>query len=77
MAGTVALTRARFRVISSTKWAVKMNKKYSIASSATVLKIVGILLRASDVIAKKTITENARESDQPKFFAKSVLSGLV
>ena len=58
-----ALTLPRSRVISSTKWEVNMIRKYHIASSAMVPRIVGILsFAASDLDAMKTINENARES---------------
>ena len=59
----VALTRPRFKVISSTKWEVNITRKYRVASSAMAFKIVGTLSpRASDVAAMKMIKENARKS---------------
>ena len=58
-----ALTRPRFRVISRTKWEVNITRKYSVASSAMVFKIDGILSPCtSDLMAKKTINKNARRS---------------
>lgn len=51
--GAVALTRPRIRVISSTKWEVNITRKYHVASSAMVPKMVGILTDdAFDRIAK-------------------------
>ena len=41
--GAVALTRPRIRVISSTKWEVNITRKYRVASSAMVPRMVGIL----------------------------------
>jgi hypothetical protein len=71
------LTRPRFRVISRTKWEVNITRKYRVASSAMVLKTIGILSpHASDFIARTTITENARRSDPCAFSAESVFSNL-
>jgi len=51
--GAVALTRPRIRVISSTKWEVNITRKYRVASSAMVPRMVGILSDdAFDRIAK-------------------------
>ena len=59
----MALTRPRSKVISSTKWEVKITRKYHTASSATVPIIVGILrLPAPHLNAKNVINENARKS---------------
>lgn len=59
----VLLTRPRFRVITSTKWEVNMSRKYRVASSATVSKIVGTLSAAVLVLfAKKIIDKKAKES---------------
>ena len=61
--GAVTLTRPRIRVISSTKWEVNITRKYHVASSTTILRMLGKLsFGASDLIAKKTINKNARES---------------
>ena len=60
----VVLTRPRFRVNTNARWALKITKKYRVASSAMVLNMVGILSPCfSDFAAKKTITTNARESN--------------
>ena len=57
------LTRPRLRVITSTKWEENITRKYRVASFAMQLKMDGILSPcASNVIAKKMITENARKS---------------
>lgn len=39
----VALTRPRFNVNTSTKWEVNITRKYHVASSAIVSKMVGTL----------------------------------
>lgn len=71
------LTRPRFRVISRIKWEVNITRKYRVASSAMLLKIVGILVPCpSAFTAKKTITENARKSDSNILCAGSVPSDL-
>lgn len=47
----------------NTKWEVNMIRKYRVASSAMVPKIVGILNPGMpDVFARKMMKENARES---------------
>ena len=62
--GAVALTRPRFRVISSTKWEVNITKKYRVASSAIVLKIVGIWSPGVFVrLAKTMVNAKARKSE--------------
>lgn len=65
---TVALTRPRFRVSTNARWAEKITRKYRVASSAIVLKIVGNLSTFfSDFAAKTTINKNARESNNAHF----------
>ena len=60
----VALTRPRVRVITRTKWAVNMTKKYRAVSWAMVLKSPTTLRPDRfDFFAKYTINRNARESD--------------
>ena len=60
----VRLTRPIIRVIVSTKCEVKMTRKYRVASSAIVPKILGALKPGIfDFLAKKRINENASESD--------------
>ena len=57
------LTRPRFKVISTTKWELAITRKYRVASSAMVLRIVGTLSpRVPDFAAKKMIDSKARES---------------
>ena len=59
----VKLTRPRARVISSTKWEVNIIRKYHVASSAMVPRMLGNLnFSVFDLIAKKMINENARKS---------------
>jgi hypothetical protein len=61
--GKVALTRPSARVISSTKWEVNITRKYSVASSTMVAKIpVNSSPPIFDLLAKKRINKNARES---------------
>jgi len=60
----VALTRPTVRVISSTRWALNITRKYHVASSAMVPRMLGTLSsEAFDFAAKKVINENARKSD--------------
>lgn len=62
--GTITLARPRVRVITSTKWAVNMTRKYRTVSSAMVLKSPRTLNPdVLDLFAKKTIKDNATESD--------------
>ena len=69
----VALTGPRFRVNTNARWALKITKKYLVASSAIVLKIVGILsARFSGFAARKMIEKNARESNYSRFLQVSV-----
>ena len=59
----VALTRPRVKVISSTKWEVNIIRKYHVASSTMVARMVGTLRSAAlDLVAKKATSENARKS---------------
>ena len=68
------LTRARLRVNTNVRWALKIRRKYRVASSAIVLKIVGILNPCfSDLAARKTIKRNARESDYSYFLSSVML----
>ena len=61
--GVVALTLPRVRVISNTKWELNMTRKYHVASSAMVSRILGVLrFDTFDFAAKKVINENARRS---------------
>lgn len=65
---TTTLTRPRLKVISSTKWEVNITKKYRVASSAMVFKILGILSPdAFDRAATKMVNENARRSMRTRF----------
>ena len=71
------LTRPRFRVISSTKWEVNITRKYRVASSAMVPKIVGILSPGVvHRVAKKIVSENASRSGVSIVPAGSVPYGL-
>jgi hypothetical protein len=59
----VVLTRPKTRVITKTKWEPNITKKYRVASSAMVLKMLGPLtFDAFDFAAKKVINANARRS---------------
>jgi hypothetical protein len=72
----IALTRPRFRVNTSTKWEVNITRKYHVASSAMLSKIVGTLSPGTlDFLAEKIINENARESDVYISSAASALPG--
>jgi hypothetical protein len=60
---TVALTRANIKVATTTKWEVKMTRKYSIASSVMVAKIVEIPIPLFfDFATKKVTNMNAIKS---------------
>jgi hypothetical protein len=73
----VALTRPRFRVISSTKWEVNIIKKYRVASSAMIFKMVGIWSPdVFDRLAKTMVKENASRSEVYAFMAMSAPYGL-
>ena len=68
-----ALTRPRFRVNTRTKWEVNITRKYHVASSAMLSKIVGALSPSTlDLLAEKIINEKARESDVQTLSAASV-----
>ena len=59
----VALTRPRVNVISSTKWELNITRKYHVASSAMVSRMLGTLIFDTfDLAAKKVINKNARKS---------------
>lgn len=58
-----ALTRPRVKVISSTKCEVKMTRKYSVASSMMVFKMPVTSNPVFDLLARKMINKNVRESD--------------
>lgn len=70
--GTVALTRAKIRVIKSTKWAVNITKKYRVASFAmTCQRLRKLSPGVLESCARKMISENTRRSGV--YTAESVL----
>ena len=72
-----ALTRPRFRVNTSTKCEENITRKYHVASSAILSKIVGTLSPGTFAfLAEKMISEKARESDVYALSAASALPGL-
>jgi len=58
----VVLTRPRVRAISNTKWELNMIRKYHVASSAMVLRMLGTPRCDTFDFTKKVINENARKS---------------
>ena len=68
---TGALTRPSFRVNSTTRWEVNITRKYRVASSTMVSKILRALIPgALDFTAQKIINENARKSNFHIYFSQ-------
>ena len=61
--GGQSLTCAKAKVIASTRWPVKITRKYCMASLVITSKMLGILIPGTlDFIVEKMISENARKS---------------
>lgn len=61
---TTVLTRANMRVVMITRWEVNITRKYHVASSTIVPRILETSSPCFfDVLAKKTIKENVRNSE--------------